>query len=319
MASIHRAAGAGDLATVNRLLEQDPRRLNAQDARGHTPLMFAIRHGRDPVVAQLLALGAATELQDDKGRTAAHFACIYNCTPSLALLLDADASTTARTHLRGTPLMATASAGSVDCVNLLLARGGDGASVNTVRTGANGDGCTALHLAACEDHPEIVALLLKAGADPTTRANDGNTPLDDARAEGLQQCIALLEAALAEPQRARTLLKARTLLDAACGIDTAHANARDKQGLTRAGQQWAALAAAPVYLKQRVMEGLDLPHVEVEGEDERVVACVKYALGLEGGGGVVFEEQEEPAEGMVKDVFVELCEMLVPKWDRANV
>ena len=220
--------------------------------------------------------------------------------------------------------MAAASAGSVDCVALLLARGGDGANVNTVRTGANGDGSIALHLAACEDHPEIVALLLKARADPTTRANDSNT---SGRRKGRRppavhcplQCIALLEAALAELQRARTLLKARTLLDAACGIDTAHANARDKQGLTRAGQQRAALAAAPVYLKQRVIEGLDLPHVEVEGEDERVVACVKYALGLESGGGVVFEEQEEPAEGMVKEVFIELCEMLVPKWDRANL
>ena len=320
MASIHRAAGAGNLATLNRLLGQDPDRLNPQDARGHTPLMFAARQGRDAVVARLLALGAATELQDDKGRTATHWACICNCTTSVALLLNAGVSIMARTQLRGTPLMAAASAGSVDCVALLLARGGDGLDVmDTVRTGVNGDGSTALHLAAYEDHPEIVALLLQAGADPTIRANDGFAPLDDARAEGHQQCIALLEGALAEPQRARTLLKARTLLDASCAIDTAHANARDKQGLPRAGQQRAALAASPLYLKQRVTEGLDLQHAEVEeGGNEKVTACIKYAIGLEGGGAVVLEGQG-PAVGMVKEVFVELCEMLVSKLDRANM
>ena len=53
-------------------------------------------------------------------------------------------------------------------------------------------------------------------------------------------------------------------------------------------------------------------------EDEERVACVNYALGIEGGGGVVLEGQE-PAVGMLPEVFVELCELMVPKWDRANV
>lgn len=52
-----------------------------------------------------------------------------------------------------------------------------------------------------------------------------------------------------------------------------------------------------------------------EQESEEIVACVKYALGLEDGGGVVLEGQE-PAVGMVKELFVELCEMMVPKWAR---
>ena len=49
------------------------------------------------------------------------------------------------------------------------------------------------------------------------------------------------------------------------------------------------------------------------------MACVKYALGLEGGGGVHEEGMGPPPQGMVDDVFIELCELLVPAWDRANV
>ena len=33
----------------------------------------------------------------------------------------------------------------------------------------------------------------------------------------------------------------------------------------------------------------ELLRVEIQGEDEQLVACIKYALGLEGGGGVVFD------------------------------
>ncbi|CAH0055803.1 unnamed protein product [Clonostachys solani] len=41
-------------------------------------------------------------------------------------------------------------------------------------------GVTALHLAACERHPEMVKLLLDYGADPNARMVDGRTPLMEA-------------------------------------------------------------------------------------------------------------------------------------------
>ncbi|UKZ63282.1 uncharacterized protein TrAtP1_004510 [Trichoderma atroviride] len=41
-------------------------------------------------------------------------------------------------------------------------------------------GKTALHMAACEMHPEIVKLLLDHGADPNARMVDGRTPLMEA-------------------------------------------------------------------------------------------------------------------------------------------
>ena len=74
-------------------------------------------------------------------------------------------------------------------------------------------------------------------------------------------------------------------------------------------------------------EGRELPAVVVvavdedsnDNEEEELLGCLKYALGLEGGGGVHEEGQGPLPQGMVNDVFIELCELLVPAWDRANV
>ena len=178
-------------------------------------------------------------------------------------------------------------------------------------------------MAAWRGQLEIVQLLLLAGANPTIRDNNGRMPLDEAQLHNSHTSIALLQAALAESQRPRSLLKARALLDAAHAIRTARIDARDKEGLPLAEQRDKAMAAAPAYLKQRVGQDRELPRVEVvereQESNEQLAACVKYALGLEGGGGVVLFEGQEPAVGVLPEVFVELCELLVPKWDRANV
>lgn len=75
------------------------------------------------------------------------------------------------------------------------------------------------------------------------------------------------------------------------------------------------------YLRGRVAQGLELPHVSVSvegGAGKVVIACLMYALGLAGGGGV-HEGEGPPPQGMVWEVFVELYELLVPVWDRPHV
>jgi hypothetical protein len=331
MEPIHRAAYDGNLARINSLVAEDGRRLNAQiqgdmwvdgwPVEGCTPLHLAALKEHDAVVARLLGLRADVGLRDDvHGLTAAHCACYRNRASSLGLLLDAGSSINARSSCGQTPLIVAAHNGATDCVKLLLARGGDALELDAVSNAGN----AAMLLAAQWGHAKTVQLLLQAGANPTIRNNSGNTPLYYAQLLVHQSCIVLLEPAMAEPQRPRSLLKARALLDAAHAIPKARTDAADK-GQPPAVQQEEALATAPAYLKGRVAEGRDLPAVQVvvneqeEGEDEELVACLKYALGLEGGGGWHEGEGPAPQQGMLKEVFVELCELLVPKWDRANV
>ena len=118
------------------------------------------------------------------------------------------------------------------------------------------------------------------------------------------------------------MLKARALIDAAHATTKAAHDARDK-GQPPHMQRQASLAVAPAYLEGRVAAEQALPAVSVvEGQgqegEEKLAACIKNVLGLEGGGMVLFEGQE-PTVRMAKEVFVELCGLLVPKWDRANV
>ena len=220
--------------------------------------------------------------------------------------------------------MVAAGQGATDCVTLVLERGAYALDLNETMQGDR----TALHLAAYGGHHHVISLLLHAGADPTIRDNEDQTALGSAQPQGHQECVALLEAALAEPQRTCALFKARALLDTAYAVRKARVDARDKEGLrTSAAINRRPAAAAPVYLQGRVAEGQEPLSVQVveqgeqtaaDEEQERLVACVKYALGLEGGGGVVLEWQEEPAVGMLPEVCVELLEVMVPKWDPAR-
>ncbi len=327
---IHLAAYGGRLAEVNRLLEEDPGLLNARDDGGHTPLVNAALQGHDAVVARLLALGVDVNSRTGAGWTAAHYSCYYNKASTLALLLDGGASINARTETGKTLLMVAALGEATNCLQLLLARGGPALELDAQN---DAGGVKALHDAAFRATPEPVQMLLAAGADPTLRNQRGETPLDLARLqqhlaeqqgneekkEWAASRVALLEAAMVcDPERPRLLLKARALLDTAAAVPQTGDEAQRK-GLSRAAQQKAMLAATPTYLKGRVKEGEELPRVVVvEGEEEKLLGCLKCALGLEGGGGWHEEGEGPPPQGMVWEVFVELCELLVPKWDRRN-
>lgn len=69
--------------------------------------------------------------------------------------------------------------------------------------------------------------------------------------------------------------------------------------------------AGPPYLAGRVVQGHELLRVSIqldEEEKEKLAACVKSALGLEGGR-VVLAEGQEPTVRL---------EMMVPSWDPAR-
>ncbi len=85
-----------------------------------------------------------------------------------------------------------------------------------------------------------------------------------------------------------------------------------------------AAPGAPAYLKRRERPDVEVVEGQRQGqgqgrererrewqrkEAEELLACLKYALGMEGGGGV-HEGEGPPPQGMVKEVFVDLCELL---------
>ena len=73
---IHVFIREGQITEVERLLTQDPQRVNSRDGSGLTPLMVAAEHNTSPSIARiLLKSGANVTLQDNDGITAAMYAC----------------------------------------------------------------------------------------------------------------------------------------------------------------------------------------------------------------------------------------------------
>ena len=236
---IHAAAAGGDLAEVNRLLEEDGQRLSALGGDEHiTSLVAAAIGGHDAVVVRLIELGRDVNLQSHSGMSAAYLAAARHVS-TLGLLLDAGADVNMREMSRWTPLMRAAGCGATACVRLLVARGGDADA-------ASETGATALHIAALEGHSQVVSLLLKAGANPTVHTNDGESPLETAQRLGHHNCTALLEPAIAERERSRMLLKARALIDTGFFIRKTDRDGQ-KKGLSReemdlAARRWLRLS-----------------------------------------------------------------------------
>ncbi|CAI5531793.1 unnamed protein product [Closterium sp. Naga37s-1] len=125
----------------------------------------------------------------------------------------------------GTTIVASASVGDVNEAIKDAAKEGDVAAVKLLLAGGGVDinlpspersGWTALHLAAFYEHPEVVQVLLTAGADTDARNSTGNTPLQFACIKG-------------------NLDVARMLLDAGADL---YATSDDKGNALEYAQEW---------------------------------------------------------------------------------
>jgi hypothetical protein len=186
MNDVWNAAGAGDLAEVQRLIGEDPRLLNADfGVWGPTPLRSACRGGRLEVVRWLLDQGAVIG-------NALCYASAGGHLPMVRLLLERGADPTLTidepysSDHESTPLIKACTGGHLETVRCLLDHPIAAATINN----RSRWGPTALWWAAGFGYVSMVRALLEKGADPTiAESYTGTTPM--ARAH--PACVEALE------------------------------------------------------------------------------------------------------------------------------
>jgi ankyrin repeat protein len=186
----------GRVQRLRRLLDENPRLLEATDDNGATAVLEALYYGQPGALDLLLeqgsalnifeaaALGRAGRLRElldcdgarvlavsASGHTALHLAALYGRTDAVRLLLErgADPNAPTTTGRQATPLHCAALRGHLAAVRLLLAGGAD---VNVADRG----GETALHLACRSHDSSMQALLAEHGADSDRVSRCGQTP-----------------------------------------------------------------------------------------------------------------------------------------------
>ncbi len=194
---------------IAELLLKRGAQVNAKMSDGCTPLLLAIEAGDDDLARRLMGFGADIHLSEQMGHTAFTAALIHHHFALAEELLQRGSNPNQRIEpFHCTPLMSACEGKCLDEVQFLLRSG--------VEIGLEDDrGKTALHCAVTgaavrvtawsssgkglhdEDRPEdalkIVDLLLRAGADPLAKDDQGNTPIAMAKKFRLPAILTLLE------------------------------------------------------------------------------------------------------------------------------
>ncbi|CAN6809440.1 unnamed protein product [Brassica oleracea] len=162
------AARQGQVGTAKYLLDQgaDP---NIASELGATALHHAAGTGEIELLKELLSRGVPVDSQSESG-TPLIWAAGHDQKDAVQVLLEHKANPNAETEDNVTPLLSAVAAGSVACSKLLaMAR----AKANVFAGGA-----TPLHIAADIGDFELIIILLKAGADPDQKDEEGNRALE---------------------------------------------------------------------------------------------------------------------------------------------
>ncbi len=193
--TIHDAAVKGDLATVKRLLAQDPALLEAEKPPNKkTALHYAAQNGRRDVVEFLLDSGAQVNRPNIAGETALHYAVGLESPDVVNLLLARGADVKAKTDAGMTPLRGATAWGRLGAMRALLDKGADARETTP-------SGQTLLHMSALIGPPEAIGLLVTRGADMNAAAKNGDTPLLVACTAGNQATAAALIEHGADPNK----------------------------------------------------------------------------------------------------------------------
>jgi len=169
------AAKAGDLTQVKTLVSAGDVDINVIDSFQTSPLMMAVDNKHLHVAEYLLQHGADIQLDNKYGYTPLMQAVMRNDAKMVNLLLDKGAKIDQKNfYTELTPLMMAADNGSLEMVELLMARK---ANLNL----QDGRGRSALMHASAARQPKIAERLTQAGADTTLKDKQGRTADDFSR------------------------------------------------------------------------------------------------------------------------------------------
>ncbi len=206
------AVESGDSPAAIQLAKAKGTNVNAADANGTTPIMYAAAAGDLALVRALIEAGADVKLKNQLGTSALTEAAIIGSAPIIEALLKAGADPNFRTPDGETPLMAATRSGKVDAARVLLSAGAD---INAKETWG---GQTALMWAAAQSQAQMVKFLASKDASlndhgkvnqwerkiiqeprPKDMNKGGFTALHYAAREGCAVCVQNLLAAGADP------------------------------------------------------------------------------------------------------------------------
>jgi ankyrin repeat protein len=137
--------------------------VDALDVEGKSVLHFAARNGNVEMLRFLKAAGSWLHTPDQFGQTALHYAVNGGRAPAVQEILSwYGVDVNARRDGRVTPLHIAVGEGFLLIAELLVEAGADVNAAMEEQPGVEG---TVLRVAAIGDRPEIIGLLLKAGAE----------------------------------------------------------------------------------------------------------------------------------------------------------
>jgi len=186
---LHIAAANDDIQLIKRILSQKTL-IDERDETGSTALMVATKANNIHAAYVLIEAGADVNAKDNMQESPYLYAGAQGYLKILRMTLMHGADLKSTNRYGGTALIPAAERGHVETVRTLIAAG---VNVNHV----NNLGWTALLEAimlgnGTSNYQHIVALLLKAGANPNLADRDGISPLQHARTRGYREIEKLL-------------------------------------------------------------------------------------------------------------------------------
>uniref|UniRef100_A0A0K0F903 ANK_REP_REGION domain-containing protein n=1 Tax=Strongyloides venezuelensis TaxID=75913 RepID=A0A0K0F903_STRVS len=193
---LHIAAELGHTSFVERLIDKFGASLTARTRNGDTLLHIAAYSGHASTALAFLKRGVPLNMPNKKGALGLHTAAAAGFNEVVKMLLSKGTHIDIRTKDNYTALHVAVQNNKPEVVETLI---GFGADVH-LHGGENGE--TPLHVAANfheESATECALMLLKSGAQPNVRMNDGQTSLHVAAKQGIKKMILLLLEEGADP------------------------------------------------------------------------------------------------------------------------